>query len=172
MFHLLKSVNFSYHPKHLKPSASSLSNLVHLTSDFKSFFLCPSFPTCLASKKPAVLLGTEWVSDGHLFHFYVAKLKRRNSIPLPAIANWEWLSGLGLVQGLLMVLSVSVKSLRPRVPQETSRSKVWLGLSTWWMNRGQLGCHGWNHCDITNTVHVLRGHIWRCHAVLPWWMLG
>lgn len=114
----------------------------------------------------------EWVSDGHLFHFSLAKLKKRRPIPLPAIAICEWLSGLGLVQSLLMVLSVSVKSLRPWVPQETPSSKVWLELSTWWMNRGQLSCHGWNHCDITSTVYVLRGRIWRCctHALLPGWM--
>lgn len=97
---------------------------------------------------------------------------KKEPIPRPAIASCEWLSGLGLVQGLLMVLSVSVKSLRPWVPQETPRSKVWLELSTRWMNRGQLSCQrGWNHCDITSTVPVLRGCVWRCcHALLPDWM--
>lgn len=121
------------------------------------FSLCLSVPACSSSKKkPAVLLGAEWVSDGHLFHFSLAKLKKRRPIPLPAIASCEWLSGLGLVQGLLMVLSVSVKSLKPRAPQETPCSKVLLELGTWWINRGRLSCHGWNHCDITNTVYVLR----------------
>lgn len=105
-------------------------------------------------KQSAILLGTEWVSDRHLFHFSQAKLKKRRPIPLPAIASCEWLSGLGLVQGPLMVLSVSVKSLRRQVSQETPSSKVWLELSIWWVNRQQLGCHGWSLCDITNTVYI------------------
>lgn len=111
---------------------------------------------------PAGYWVSEWMSDGHLLQCSLTKLKKRRLIPLPAIASCEWLSGLGLVQGLLMVLSVSVKYLSSWVPQGTPSSKVWLELGTRWMHRRRLGCHGCNQCNITNTVHVLRGSFWRC----------
>lgn len=152
MHHFLKSVKYQSHP------VSCVETISFKTISFQ-FWLNVIFPLSPSlyvhpQKQSAILLGTEWVSDRHLFHFSLAKLKKRRPIPLPAIASCEWLSGLGLVQGPLMVLSVSVKSLRRQVSQETPSSKVWLELSTWWMNRGQLGCHGWSHCDITNTVCV------------------
>lgn len=173
MFHLMRSLKFPHHPiiSEWRRPALSLSLLPHFTSDWIAFFPFFSFPTCssskMASHSPWVL--SEWVSDGHLFHFSLAKLKKRRPIPLPAMASCEWLSRLGLVQGLLMVLSVSVKSLRTQVSQETSSSNVWLELSTQWMNRGQLGCHGWNHPEVTNIQYLLKCCILRCcYPVWGW----
>lgn len=147
--HHLKFVNVSYHPKHLSGGSQLLycqMELISLATECHSSTVSPSLLVHPLNKAscPAGYWVSEWVSDGHLFHFSLAELKKKRPIPLPAIASCEWVVRVGAVPGpanSAVCLSQILRTLSPSRETYCS-SKVWLEGSTWWIDRGQVSRNG------------------------------